>query len=74
MSSGDEEDRIYIEITPSPLKMETFVEWVKDKRAGAISTFSGVTRNNFNNKEVLELQYEAYVPMAIEELKVIYFI
>src|SRR5688500_4395534 len=36
--------------------------------AGAISTFSGTTRNNFNGKKVLKLEYEAYVPMAIKEM------
>lgn len=29
----------------------------------------GTTRNNFNNKEVLQLEYEAYIPMASQELK-----
>ncbi|KAL0720577.1 hypothetical protein Bca4012_035176 [Brassica carinata] len=31
---------------------------------GAIATFSGTTRDMFEGKAVLELRYEAYVPMA----------
>ena len=31
---------------------------------------SGVTRNNFQGKTVLRLEYEAYVPMALKKLDV----
>ena len=36
--------------------------------SGAISTFTGITRNNFNGKTVTHLSYEGYIPMAIKEL------
>jgi len=36
--------------------------------SGAISTFTGITRNNFNGKIVTHLSYEGYIPMAIKEL------
>ena len=39
-----------------------------DPSCGAVSTFIGITRNNFQTKEVLSLSYEAYVPMAMKEL------
>eukprot|EP00602_Paraphysomonas_sp_CaronLab_P013141 CAMPEP_0185041518 /NCGR_PEP_ID=MMETSP1103-20130426/40912_1 /TAXON_ID=36769 /ORGANISM="Paraphysomonas bandaiensis, Strain Caron Lab Isolate" /LENGTH=118 /DNA_ID=CAMNT_0027581279 /DNA_START=76 /DNA_END=428 /DNA_ORIENTATION=- len=42
---------------------------VQDNSAGAISTFLGTTRNNFEGKEVVSLEYEAYSEMAISELK-----
>ena len=32
-------------------------------------TFSGTTRNTFNGKEVVQLEYEAYIPMAHQEIK-----
>ena len=35
---------------------------------GAISTFIGVTRNHFQGKKVVRLEYEAYDKMAIAEL------
>ncbi|KAI7888153.1 molybdenum cofactor synthesis protein 2 large subunit [Mucor mucedo] len=37
---------------------------VQDDGAGAITTFSGTTRNVFEDKVVVELEYEAYIPMA----------
>ena len=42
--------------------LESLVERVRDPRAGAVVTFSGVTR------DVPELDYEAYVPMAEREI------
>eukprot|EP00986_Skeletonema_menzelii_P009418 scaffold4287_cov151-Skeletonema_menzelii.AAC.1 len=35
---------------------------------GAISTFTGITRDNFAGKMVTSLSYEGYTPMAIKEL------
>uniref|UniRef100_A0A1A9W2Q8 Molybdopterin synthase catalytic subunit n=1 Tax=Glossina brevipalpis TaxID=37001 RepID=A0A1A9W2Q8_9MUSC len=35
---------------------------------GAISIFIGTTRDNFEEKRVVSLEYEAYEPMAIKEL------
>ena len=32
---------------------------------GAVSIFQGITRNNFNGKEVTYLAYECYEAMAI---------
>lgn len=37
--------------------------------AGATASFIGTTRNVFDGKEVIRLEYEAYVPMAIAELR-----
>ena len=38
-------------------------------QAGALSSFHGTTRDNFNGKTVTRLEYECYVPMAMKELK-----
>lgn len=37
-------------------------------RAGAVSTFMGTTRDNFEDKEVTYLEYEAYPEMALESM------
>ncbi|KAI8988758.1 Molybdopterin biosynthesis MoaE [Pilobolus umbonatus] len=37
---------------------------VRMNNAGAVSTFSGTTRDEFDGKRVVQLEYEAYVPMA----------
>lgn len=40
-----------------------------DDAAGALSMFVGVTRDSFQGKRVLRLEYEAYEAMAIKQLK-----
>lgn len=45
-------------VTEEPLSLDRLLARVRDPRAGAVVTFLGVTR------EVAELDYEAYVPMA----------
>lgn len=42
---------------------------VASPRAGAISTFHGVVRDNSLGRKVLYLLYEAYPPMAIREME-----
>jgi molybdopterin synthase catalytic subunit len=37
--------------------------------AGAMVTFDGVVRDQTNGRRVVSLQYEAYVPMALKELR-----
>jgi molybdopterin converting factor subunit 1 len=69
LSSGDEIALIppvsggsvgaqHARVTGEPLSLDRIVALVRDPRAGAIVTFEGVTR------EVAELEYEAYAPMA----------
>jgi molybdopterin synthase catalytic subunit len=48
-----------------PLSVDALVERVRDPQAGAVVTFSGVTR------EVDFLDYEAYTEMAAEQIDVI---
>ena len=37
---------------------------------GAVSTFIGTTRNTFEGKKVVRLEYDAYIPMALKVMKV----
>ena len=62
---------VTVEVTGEPLDITRYVALVSDPGAGAISTFSGVTRNNFQGKAVLRLEYEAYEPMAVKKLQVL---
>jgi molybdopterin synthase catalytic subunit len=62
-------DKTLVEVIEDPLISDRYVDFTNDETAGAISTFIGVTRNNFNNKVVLRLEYEAYVPMAEQKLQ-----
>lgn len=63
--SGGAEDGPHVAIRDEPLSLDALVERVRDPRAGAVVTFSGVTR------EVDELVYEAYGEMALEQMAAI---
>lgn len=64
------QDAVFVEVTGETLNITDYVNRVADPGAGAISTFSGVTRNNFQGKTVVKLEYEAYTPMAVKKLQV----
>jgi MoaE-MoaD fusion protein len=53
----------HVRITDQPLALDALAERVRDPRAGAVVTFTGVTR------EVSHLDYEAYLPMAERQLR-----
>lgn len=60
----------HVEVTNHQLSINKYTEFVTDPGAGAIASFIGTTRDNFQNKAVLKLEYEAYVPMAVAKMKV----
>lgn len=59
----------HVSITGSPLGIEHMTQLVTSPSSGAIVTFIGTTRDNFNGKKVVQLEYEAYQPMAEVQLK-----
>lgn len=66
-----EEDKTLVEILEEniPIDIVKYINFVHAPACGAISTFSGNTRDTFDGKTVVELRYEAYVPMAIRCIK-----
>jgi molybdopterin synthase catalytic subunit len=60
----------WVEVTPAPLDLVAITGRVTVPAAGAVSSFIGTTRNNFDGRPVVRLEYEAYVPMALAKLKV----
>mmetsp|Transcript_8791 Transcript_8791/g.23045 ORF Transcript_8791/g.23045 Transcript_8791/m.23045 type:complete len:159 (-) Transcript_8791:627-1103(-) len=56
-------------ITHEPLDAHAVVDSVYDSKAGAVSSFIGTTRDTFHGKRVVELSYDAYEPMALQELR-----
>lgn len=60
---------MFVEVNPDPLEITKYVGIVEDSGSGAIATFTGVTRDNFDGKRVLSLSYEAYIPMAEKEMQ-----
>jgi molybdopterin synthase catalytic subunit len=61
--SGGEGPVRTIRVTAEPLDVAALSAAVRDPRAGAVVLFEGVTR------EVPQLDYEAYVEMAVERLR-----
>jgi MoaE-MoaD fusion protein len=56
--SGGSVSAAHVRVGTEPLTLDPLIALVRDPRAGAVVTFLGVTR------DVPELRYEAYVPMA----------
>ncbi|HEY8770257.1 MAG TPA: molybdenum cofactor biosynthesis protein MoaE [Thermoleophilaceae bacterium] len=62
VAGGDTVSSPWVRVTAEPLSADALLARVRDPRAGAVVTFSGVTR------EVERLEYEAYAEMAEERL------
>ena len=60
--SGGAAAALWVRVTSEPLSLDAIVARVADARAGAIVSFSGVTR------EAPALEYEAYAEMAEQQL------
>eukprot|EP00930_Biecheleria_cincta_P024700 TRINITY_DN17655_c0_g1_i2.p1 TRINITY_DN17655_c0_g1~~TRINITY_DN17655_c0_g1_i2.p1 ORF type:complete len:175 (+),score=28.73 TRINITY_DN17655_c0_g1_i2:28-525(+) len=59
----------HVFITREPLSLDRLMMQVADNGCGAITTFSGTTRDHFEGREVVRLEYEAYEPMALKEME-----
>ncbi len=57
-----------IEITGEPLDPERVSSQVRQDSNGAVVTFLGITRNSFEGKRVIRLDYEAYEDMALKKM------
>lgn len=62
-------EQIDIKITDQPLSTEECQNFVSDESCGGICIFIGTVRNSTKNKEVIRLDFSAYRPMAIKEMK-----
>ena len=58
-----------IVITEQPLNPEEFTRLVCKDSNGAVVTFLGTTRDSFEGKRVMHLEYEAYEEMAYKKLE-----
>lgn len=64
-----EDAQFHASVTPHPLQLNRYTDWVADPGAGAIASFTGVTRDNFEGQRTARLEYEAYTPMAVAKLR-----
>ncbi len=60
---------IDIELLETPLSVDACLRNVQNVEAGGIDIFVGTVRNQTKGKKVLRLEFEAYAPMAISEMK-----
>lgn len=67
--SGGESGTDIFEITREPIDKVGLERRLLTSATGAIVTFDGVVRNQTLGREVVKLQYEAYVPMALKEIR-----
>lgn len=68
VSGGDEGEDVF-EITRDPIDKRGLERRLLGGESGAIVTFDGVVRNQTKGRPVVRLQYEAYVPMALKEMR-----
>ena len=55
-------------VTTEPLDVQQVHSFVKSPADGAVVTFDGIVRNNFDGREVRYLEYEAYAAMAEKKM------
>jgi molybdopterin synthase catalytic subunit len=64
-----DQDSFLISVSSTLPSLESIHAFLTHPACGAISVFSGTTRNNFDGKVVTSLSYEGYIPMAVKELQ-----
>ena len=69
MNEVEEKSKDIIKFTSEKLSVDDVSQLVISPLCGAISLFVGTTRNNFEGKKVISLEYEAYLPMAENEIR-----
>ena len=69
MNEVEEKSKDIIKFTPEKLSVDEASQLVISPLCGAVSLFVGTTRNNFEGKKVISLEYEAYLPMAENEIR-----
>lgn len=60
---------IDIQIKNTPLSVDECRKWLVDDTVGGEVLFVGKVRNHTQDKEVIRLDFEAYAPMAIKEMR-----
>ncbi len=60
---------IDIQLTDQPLQPQQCTDFVLKAGAGAINVFIGTVRDHTQGRRVVRLEYEAYEPMAIAEMR-----
>jgi molybdopterin synthase catalytic subunit len=67
--SGEEHRTGHCAIIWSKIKTYEIAESLKSPEDGAAVIFEGIVRNNTRGRQTIHLDYEAYLPMAVNELE-----
>lgn len=59
----------FLKLTKEKLQIETIYDMVCSAEFGAVTLFVGTTRDFFEGKTVLKLEYEAYEGMAVKAME-----
>ena len=62
-------NNISIKVTSEKLNLDECYNFVTDPSCGGIAVFVGTVRNSTQNKEVTQLDFSTYKPMAIKEME-----
>lgn len=63
------EDSILIHIGREALDLQSCYDFVQDEACGGIAVFVGTVRDNSNSRSVIKLEFSAYEPMAVKEMR-----
>lgn len=61
--------RTSIKITSEKLNLQECYSFVEDNSCGGITAFIGTVRNDTEGKEVTQLDFSTYTPMALKEMQ-----
>lgn len=62
-------NRTSIKITSDKLSLQECYNFVEDDTCGGITTFIGTVRNDTQGKQVAQLDFSTYKPMAVKEMQ-----
>ncbi len=60
---------IRVQLINNEIDYNTYTKWCHHPSAGAVTVFVGTTRDNFEDKKVTTLSYEAYDELALNEMR-----
>lgn len=61
--------KIQIKISHKALNIQSCIDWVISPKSGGIDIFIGTVRDATKGKVVVQLEFEAYEPMALKEMQ-----
>ena len=62
-------ERIMARVQREPVSLDALTKWAGRPTCGAVSSFLGITRDNYKGQTVLRLEYEGYESMAISVMQ-----